>query len=189
MSGGRGEAPVELPTVFGRGWALLVLVVYPFVVGAMRRRGAAGRRRVILAGALVVYAAAVVAVTILPIHVVPESWRLDEHWWDVLRLIPFVVPPVGFLLNIVMFVPFGVLLPLLWPATGTMRRMAGWGLAASAAIEFSQLGMWMALGNRRMWDVNDLMSNTAGAVFGFLLLRTLIPEDSAEPVAKVSRPG
>jgi glycopeptide antibiotics resistance protein len=67
--------------------------------------------------------------------------------------------------------------------------MAGWGLAASAAIEFSQLGMWMALGNRRMWDVNDLMSNTAGAVFGFLLLRTLIPEDSAEPVAKISRPG
>jgi glycopeptide antibiotics resistance protein len=98
----------------------------------------------------------------------------------VLRLVPFVVPPVGFVLNIVMFMPFGILLPLLWPGTGTVKRIAWWGLAASATIEFSQLGMWIALGNRRMWDVNDLMSNTAGAVLGLMLLRAFVPEDAGE---------
>jgi glycopeptide antibiotics resistance protein len=163
---------VELPTVLGPGWALLVLIAYPFAVLAMRRRDF---RRVALTGALFVYATAVIAVTLFPIHVVPPSWRLYEHWWDVLRLIPLLVPPVGFALNIVMFMPLGVLLPLLWPRTGTVRRILGWSLAASAAIEFSQLALWVALGNRRWWDVNDLYSNTVGAVFGFLLFRTLVP--------------
>jgi glycopeptide antibiotics resistance protein len=167
---------VENPTVIGRGWALLVLLAYPMVVGAMRQRGQANRRRVFLVGLAFLYAAAVVAVTILPIYVVPAVGRAADHWWDVLRLVPFVVPPVGFLLNIVMFMPFGMLLPLLWPSTGTRRRIAGWGLAASAIIEFSQLGMWIAIGNRRMFDVNDLMSNTAGAVLGLMLLRTFRPE-------------
>jgi glycopeptide antibiotics resistance protein len=163
---------VEHPTVVGPGWALLVLLGFPVAVRAMRRRN---RWRVFLAGSLLLYATAVVAVTIFPIYLVPASWRVDERWWDVLRPIPFVVPPGGFVLNIVMFTPLGVLLPLLWPATGTVRRIAGWGLAASAAIEVSQLAMWIAFGNRRMADVNDLMSNTAGAVFGLLLLQAAVP--------------
>jgi glycopeptide antibiotics resistance protein len=170
---------MELPTVFGRGWASLILVAFPLVVAAMRRRGRATGRRVTLVGLVFLYAAATVAVTIFPVHVAPESWRQNERWWDVLLLIPFVVPPVGNLLNIVMFVPFGVLLPLLWPATATVRRIAAWGLAASATIEFSQLGLWVAVGNRRMWDVNDLMANTTGAVFGLLLLRTFVPDAPA----------
>jgi glycopeptide antibiotics resistance protein len=177
---------VEYPTVIGRGWSLLVLVAYPFLVLAMRRRGPVGRRRAILAGLLSLYATAVVAITIFPIYVVPESWRAHEHWWDVLRLIPFVVPPVGFVLNIVMFMPFGILVPLLWPGTDTVRRMIGWGLAASAAIEFSQLAMWIAAGNRRMFDVNDLMSNTAGAVLGLMLLRAFQSDDADEPAELTS---
>jgi glycopeptide antibiotics resistance protein len=176
---------VEHLTVLGRGWALLVLLAFPFAISAMRRGGRASRRRVLLVGLLLLYAAGVVAVTIFPIYVVPAGWRWDDHWYSVVRLIPFVVPPVGFVLNIVMFMPFGILLPLLWPSTGTWRRMAAWGLAASATIEFTQLGMWIAIGNRRMFDVNDLMSNTAGAVLGLMLLRAFVPE-RAEQRAEVT---
>jgi len=150
---------------FGRGWALLILAAYPF----------AARRRPALKGLLFLYATAVAAVTILPIRVAPPSWRTGEHWWDVLRLIPFVVPPVGFALNIVMFLPFGVLVPLLWPRAATAARVFWAALATSAAIEFTQLGLWIAVGNRRYWDVNDLYSNTVGAVFGYLLLRVFLP--------------
>jgi glycopeptide antibiotics resistance protein len=180
---------VELPTVLGRAWALLVLVAYPFAVLAMRRRDV---RRVALVGALFAYATALVAVTMFPIYVVPSSWRSAEHWWDVLRLIPLLVPPLGFALNIVMFMPFGVLLPLLWPRTGTLRQIFWWSLAASAAIEFGQLAMWIALGNRRFFDVNDLYSNTVGAVFGFALFRTLRPAPAAaddEPARATSGAG
>jgi glycopeptide antibiotics resistance protein len=160
----------ELPTVLGRGWALLLLVAYPFVVVKLR-----DRRRAVVAGLLLAYATAVVAVTMFPLYVVPAWWRDSEHWWQVLRLIPLMVPPVGFALNIVMFMPLGVLLPLMWPRLGTVRRVFWWGLASSAVIEFSQLALWVLVGNRRFWDVNDLYSNTIGAVFGFLLFRALRP--------------
>ncbi|MEV6841899.1 VanZ family protein [Actinoplanes sp. NPDC051411] len=175
---------LELPTVLGPGWALLVLIAYPFTLLAMRRRDL---RRVALTGALYLYTTAVIAVTMFPIRVVPSSWRAGEHWWDVLRLIPFVVPPVGFALNIVMFMPLGVLLPLLWPRTGTVRRIFWWSLAASATIEFSQLAMWVVLGNRRMWDVNDLYSNSVGAVFGFLLFRAFLPAAAAAEPASAAK--
>ncbi len=178
----------EHPTEIGSGWALTVLLAFPLVVGAMRRRGSASRGRVALVGLSFLYLVAVLAVTIFPIFVAPPAWRADEHWWEVLRLVPFVVPPVGFVLNILMFLPFGILLPLLWPATGTRKRMFWWGLAASATIEFSQLAMWVTLGNRRMFDVNDLMSNTAGAVLGLMLLRVFVPapEHRDEPVLTTS---
>src|SRR6201999_3588025 len=90
---------MEHLTVLGRGWALLVLLGFPVAISAMRRRG---RVRVLLVGLLFLYAAGAVAVTIFPIYVVPAAWRWDDHWYSVVRLIPFVVPPVGFVLNIVM---------------------------------------------------------------------------------------
>jgi glycopeptide antibiotics resistance protein len=163
---------VEHPTVLGRGWALLALVAYPVMVVVMRPRS---RRRVALTGAFLLYLTAVIAVTIFPIHVVPPAWRLSERWWDTVRLIPLMVPPGGFALNIVMFMPFGVLLPLLWPRTGTIRQVFWWSLATSAVIELSQLTMWITLGNRRFADVNDLYSNSIGGVLGFVLFRTLMP--------------
>jgi glycopeptide antibiotics resistance protein len=161
-----------LPTVIGREWALLALLAFPVVALASRRRDP---RRLIFLALLTIYFATVIAVTVFPIYLAPPSWRAYEPWWQTLRLIPLVVPPVGFALNIVMFVPLGVLLPLVWPPSGTIRRVFWWGLTASAAIEFTQLAMWITVGNRRYVDVNDLLSNTAGAVLGLLLLQTLAP--------------
>jgi glycopeptide antibiotics resistance protein len=36
--------------------------------------------------------------------------------------------------------------------------------------------LWVTLGSRRTVDINDLISNTAGAVLGLLLLRMAVPE-------------
>jgi glycopeptide antibiotics resistance protein len=149
--------------VIGREWALLTLLALP--VPLLRRQ--------FLKAVLCVYATAVIAVTIFPIYLAVPLWHSPDPWWDTLRWIPFVVPPVGFALNIVMFVPFGVLLPLIWPALDSVRRVFWCGLATSATIELTQLAMWIVLGDRRYADVNDLMSNTAGAVLGVLLLQTL----------------
>lgn len=160
--------------MIGREWALLALAAFP-VLAALRPR------RLIPLGLLTLYAAAVAAATIFPIQFAPPSWRPHEHWWETLRLIPLVVPPVGFALNIVMFVPFGILLPMIWPRVNTVRRIFWWSLATSTAIELTQLAMWIAVGNRRYADVNDLLSNTAGAVLGLLLLQTLAPDAAAEP--------
>jgi glycopeptide antibiotics resistance protein len=85
--------------------------------------------------------------------------------------VPFRVDATSFWLNVVMTVPLGVLLPLLLPRLGTLRRIAACGLGVSAGIEAAQLLLNLLLGSRRTIDVNDLIANTAGAVIGWWLLR------------------
>lgn len=159
-------------TTIGPEWALLVLLAYLPVPAAMRRRATASPRRLALMSGLFLYATAVVAVTVFPIRLYPgQAQWADRHWTLVFQWIPFDVPPVSFVLNVIMFMPLGVLLPLLWPATGSVRRLGAWALALSCLIEGTQFVGWVTLGNFRTVDVNDLISNTAGALLGLLVLR------------------
>lgn len=68
-----------------------------------------------------------------------------------------------YVLNIFLFVPFGFMLPLIWKEFRKIGRTVLAGGAFSLAIEGSQLF------NRRTTDVDDLLMNTLGAVWGFFL--------------------
>ena len=132
-------------------------------------------RRTAGAALFVTYAAAVVAVTVFPITPRPPSYWAGEPWWSVFHYVPLVVDVASFVLNVIMFVPFGVLVPLLRRIADDYRRLAGWALAASAAIEATQLVLGLTLGSRRTVDVNDLIANTLGALLGLLVLRLAVP--------------
>ena len=71
----------------------------------------------------------------------------------------------GYLLNIVLFLPLGFLLPLIWPENDRFVRVLLFGAALSLVIELSQLL------NIRSTDIDDLLLNTLGALLGFLLFR------------------
>ena len=83
---------------------------------------------------------------------------------------------INFVGNIVMFMPIGLFLPLLW------RNMPFWkvcllGLLCSLGIELCQLPV------ARGTDVDDLWLNTLGAVLGYLLyllLRAIAPKHCAK---------
>ena len=151
-----------------------MLVAYLPVFVAVRRRGQASPRRLAAIFGFFLYAAAVVAATVFPIVLRPggEHWA-DHHWWLVIRWIPGDVPATDFVLNMLMFAPIGLVLPLWWPALNSLRRLAALALALSCGIEGTQFVLWWTLGNFRMVDVNDLISNTSGAVLGLLALRLL----------------
>ena len=72
-----------------------------------------------------------------------------------------------YLLNIVLFMPLGFLLPTIWPQFRTMKNTAYAGFFFSLAIELSQLL------NHRITDIDDLFMNTLGAIIGYLLYRAL----------------
>lgn len=73
---------------------------------------------------------------------------------------------MGMLLNTILFIPFGILLPIVWrPCSKKIAVQAGFLL--SAAIEFSQLF------NGRTTDINDLMTNTLGTFLGYILYTLL----------------
>jgi glycopeptide antibiotics resistance protein len=121
------------------------------------------------------YVASVVAVTIFPIRVRSAAYWAGDPWWTELRWIPGIVDAPSFVLNVIMFVPLGVLLPLLRPAQDDVRRLAGLAATASLSIEATQFVLGITLGSRRAVDVNDLIANTAGALLGLLILRLAVP--------------
>ena len=87
-----------------------------------------------------------------------------------LNLIPFSAGPidvVGYLLNVVLFVPLGFLLPLLWPKENRFWKILLAGVSFSLLIELSQLL------NLRSTDIDDLLLNTLGAAIGFALYRAV----------------
>ncbi len=73
--------------------------------------------------------------------------------------------------NVVLFVPLGVLLPVLSARIRTVRSVAVAGLVASMSIEFLQLSLWAARLGARSLDIDDVILNTLGACLGFALWR------------------
>ena len=81
-----------------------------------------------------------------------------------INLIPFRDGiSLSMILNVVMFMPLGFLLPLLWKEYQSLVRTAIIGFCFSCGIEFCQLF------NRRVSDVDDLLMNTLGAILGCLI--------------------
>lgn len=88
-----------------------------------------------------------------------------------INLIPFhhfLQDTMQFLLNILMFIPLGIFLPLLWDRFQSLKETAGFGFLLSLLIEISQLFCY------RTTDLNDLFMNTLGAVLGWVLWKRLL---------------
>lgn len=72
---------------------------------------------------------------------------------------------INFLGNIVLFIPFGLIIPLLWKTTTIKTILIG--CCSSLFIEFCQLFL------TRGTDVDDLMLNTTGVLIGILVFKFL----------------
>lgn len=94
--------------------------------------------------------------------------RLNINWipfWDITSGARTYLINSG--LNILLFVPLGFLLPLLWKEFRRRRTMCFTGFLLSLGIELAQLL------NYRISDVDDLIMNTLGAWLGYELLMLL----------------
>ena len=179
--------------VIGAAWAVTPLLgAYVVTVWICLRRGRPrmSRRRLGTVTVLFLYALGVLAATLFPIVPRPASYwdRAGEPWWTMVHWIPFDVDGPSSILNVIMFMPLGVLVPLLWPRADTVRRLAACAAAASGGIELTQFVVGLTLGSRRTVDVNDLLANTAGALLGLLALRLAVPR-AAHRAAAVTRTG
>jgi len=68
---------------------------------------------------------------------------------------------VNTILNIVLFMPLGFLLPCIWEEYRSFKKIIFMGLAVSAGIELLQIFTF------RVTDIDDLLSNTTGAAAGY----------------------
>lgn len=70
--------------------------------------------------------------------------------------------------NIVMFMPLGVFLPLIFPSIRRFRRLAVVVSASSCAIEVTQLFLGLTVGSLyRCVDIDDVILNTIGGMLGY----------------------
>ena len=86
-----------------------------------------------------------------------------------------LVPIIGMIedrknsiLNILLFIPLGVALPVLWNKFRTKRNSVLFGFAVSFVIELLQTLTYRAT------DINDLITNTLGTYLGFLCAKCLL---------------
>ena len=143
------------------------LIVLALFRNAQKKKGISYTRYSIIAS--VVFATYLVGVyhftsagTIYEGMMYKLEWRQDQFNW-----IPFSnnIDVVAYILNIVLFVPLGLLVPIIWKKLSKFPDILATGFLFTILIEVSQL-----LNNRRT-DIDDILLNVLGAVVGFGLFK------------------
>ena len=154
----------------------VVIPVALIALGAMllllHRRRALTLGRTALAVVTCVYGSAVLQSTLLPFPIrVGTSRDGMAPWHAYLQLVPFYDhDPTGYILNVALFVPLGVLLPLVWRVS-SVRRAVVIGFLASFVVELVQFILVISVTSGRVADVDDLIANTLGTLVGFIAFR------------------
>jgi glycopeptide antibiotics resistance protein len=138
----------------------------------------------VLIATFVVYLAVVAALTIVPTHlrrirsadpnhinIIPGGYSLkcyrtarDEDP----RLISFCLRNTYG--NVALFMPLGILLPLISTRFQSLKRMLLLALCVSLTIETLQFVLRF-VGNPRAVDIDDVILNTLGACVGYVIYR------------------
>ena len=91
---------------------------------------------------------------------------------NIIPIIDITNSPISYirneLLNILLFVPLGIFLPVIWSQDlFTLKRTVVFGLGLSFLIEVSQLFTF------RLTDIDDIITNVLGTALGYYLLADL----------------
>ena len=165
---GKGKGGIAVLRIYRIGVesaaaSILLLPAMWTVLEGCRRNMTVVRRLMLML--LAVYFCGVCSATGLPTMV---NMRFAPRF-NLIPLVDVVNDPPAYLcntlLNLLLFVPFGFFAPLLWRQLRSGLRTAAAGLFYSAAIEVAQMF------SGRLTDVDDLIVNTAGALFGYLLAK------------------
>jgi glycopeptide antibiotics resistance protein len=157
-----------LPVLLPLGALLMVVSV---VVLHRRRQLTAVRLAVFwLAGW---YAVAVIGATLLPMSL---AWGPGAAPPDLARIlwVPIIdMRKRDFVLNTLMTVPLATVLYLVF-GVRDWGRVVLTGFLLSLSIEVTQLTLLLTLSGQRWADVHDVVSNTFGAAFGYVVLWRLM---------------
>lgn len=84
-----------------------------------------------------------------------------------LPFLDMIKGPIDTILNIILFLPLGVFLPMLYKKYNRISRIALTGFLLSLTIEIIQMfGMGAS-------DINDIITNTVGACLGYYVFKLL----------------
>ena len=157
---------------FGNDLGGVLIGVFLFVIGYVCcfRKKAYPVYKLFLLLLLFIYITMVIGVTLTPFPLdeaaLSSARAVNEYagFSDYLNLIPFYHIRYAyeqFLLNIILFVPFGILWPLY---QGKIRLKTALSSGLSCLFQVPE---WY-------FDVNDLIANTLGAAIGYIVVKLVI---------------
>jgi hypothetical protein len=171
------QVPV-LPVVVPLGVLVLAVLLW-----RLHRRGALTLPRAAVGAVVAVYVAGVVANSLFPVFLGKPA---TLSWWQVPDLVPVAGYEVRDLLeNVAVFVPLGVLLPLV-ARVRSLPAVVVRGFLISLAIELLQWVNAVTVQGGHAPDVNDLASNTLGALLGYLVFRVALLLPAAARLARAA---
>lgn len=148
---------------------LCIIFQKGFYLRAKKKEGGVSLKHFLGVFIFLLYLAAVYGVTgIGTIWDVQRFVTTSTSEFDRIFLVPFsssqVIMP--YVLNIIMTIPLGFLLPLIWKQFRTIKKVALSGFLLSLCIELSQL-----FTQSRNTTTDDLIMNTLGAIIGYLIFK------------------
>jgi len=145
----------------------LGVVIFLVLLWTLRARGRVTLPRASVAAVLALYAGGVIANTVFPIFIHVGTWPDRGPRPPSLWLVPFVDYGLeDALINVAVFVPLGVLIPLLL-ARPSWWRVTAIVAGASLAIELTQMATAGLAFGGHIADINDWMTNIVGGIIGF----------------------
>lgn len=118
---------------------------------------------------------------VLSITYIPDAYHFAvDVRTNFIPFVNFFTVTHQYILNILLFVPVGFLLPLLWKQYEKKSLTFLTGFLLSLSIELMQML------SDRVTDIDDLLMNTAGTIIGYFLLvfaRKLLPKISIVTIA------
>jgi glycopeptide antibiotics resistance protein len=104
-------------------------------------------------------------VNIVPFETIRGALRFGVEWQPGRHL-------VG---NVLVFAPFGIFLPMLWPRWRSLVSIVVAALAISLAVESAQLGVSLLIGFPfRVADIDDILLNVVGIALGYTVYRAIV---------------
>lgn len=189
------------------GFVVVAAVMLPsYALVDYVRRGAVDLRRMIAVGAFLLYCCLAVAVVVFPVpgpttppleqtvQLVPLQW-IEDVGTEMRKygLAPTLLNAVSTqtfqqaMLNVALFVPLGMFLRLVWRKG--LRSTVKTGALVSFTVEITQLtaNFGTAPMVYRVFDVDDLLTNTAGAFLGWLLAAAVLRRNRKDALADTRR--
>lgn len=170
---------------FGNNLGGLLIGIFLFIIGYVFyfRKKKYSFFKLFILFLLCIYIAMVIGITLTPFPLNSKAVYSLGHFYQgtdstaYYNLIPFndiLNNKNQFILNIILFIPFGVLWPLYKNRINLKFALLS-GFLFTFFIEITQLG-FSCLFQMPAWyfDVNDLIANTLGAVIGYIILKILI---------------
>ncbi|RZI94880.1 MAG: VanZ family protein [Microbacterium sp.] len=177
-----GNEVYSAAVAIGLGAIIGTGLFIPFVAVSYRRRGRLTLGRATLWAAALVYFFAIWTYTLLPLPD-PDAMRCTGVNLRLLASVDDIMAASGWtdpavlqvLLNVLLFMPLGFFLRVLG-GRGVLTAL-GVGLGISLFVETTQLtGVWGVYPCAyRLFDVDDLVTNTLGAVLGSVIAAVIVP--------------